>query len=246
MKIYKIKELTTPEYQNHFFEMIELNKIWVSATAKLNDSEEFHFTMDCRPTEFTAMLIKKLSMHNGRSEWFATAAALNAIRDNRIREIAEPIEHKVIKMCRDSFGVTSFTMQEPNTYLWNTYGGEGNGAVIEFDVRESEIGDIFHKVEYVNCKTFHVDRFIESQFENEATADLFASILCTKNSKWSTEKEIRYIAKCVDKSLPFHLPVSKVIIGSCVHESIVERIKSICLNKGYICSYVATQNNLNL
>lgn len=233
MKIYKLKDLRSPEYQRHFFEIIESNKIWVSATAKLNDEEEFHFTMDCEPTTRTPILIKRLSMLNGQSELWASAAALVTIKDKRIREIVEPIERDIIKMCREKFGVTSFSMQQPNSYLWKTYGGDGNGAAIEFDLPDNEIGESFHEIEYVNKKSFHVDTFIESQFEKAATQELYATILCTKKDRWKVEKEIRFIGGCTDKNLTFNMPITKVIIGRNASNAIIQRIESICSEKGY-------------
>lgn len=237
MKIYKLKNLSIDEYHEHFFQIIEEGKIWVSSTDQLNDEEEFQFTMSCDPTAQTVLLIKNSILLNGRPELYASLAALVAVNDNRIRDFVEPVEKSIIRTCRNTMGVTSFSMRQPNEYLWKVYGGDGNGVAVEFELAEAELGKTFHKVEYVDKKTFHVDSFLRSQSETASLYELYVHILCTKRKKWSIEKEVRFIGRCTNVSLTFDLPITRVIIGDQVGRPIVKRIEAICLSRGIPISY---------
>jgi len=237
MKIYKLKNLSVADCHEHFFQIIENGKIWVSSINQLNDEEEFQFTLDCTPTEHTVLLIKNSMMFNGRPEWYASIAALAAVNDNKIREIVEPIEQNIMNMCRAKMGITSFSMRQPNAYLWGEYGGGGNGVAVEFELAETEIGETFHEVEYVGKKIFHVDTLLRSQLETTVLYELYVHILCTKRKKWSGEKEVRFIGRCTNVNLSFDLPITKVTIGGKVDRSIIERIETVCLSKGISISY---------
>ncbi|WP_331351573.1 DUF2971 domain-containing protein [Cellvibrio sp. UBA7671] len=237
MKIYKLKNLSIDEYHEHFFQIIEEGKIWVSSTDQLNDEEEFQFTMSCDPTAQTVLLIKNSILLNGRPELYASLAALVAVNENRIRDFVEPIEKSIIRTCRNTMGVTSFSMRQPNEYLWKVYGGNGNGVAVEFELAEAEIGETFHRVEYVDEKTFHVDSFLRSQLDATVIRELYVHILCTKHRRWEIEKEIRFIGKCTNVNLSFDLPITKVTIGNKVDRSIIERIEAICLSRGIQISY---------
>lgn len=226
MKIYKFKDLREESVHNHLFQIIDENKVWCASPESLNDDKEFDFKMDYRPTENTGILLMKMLEKLGKSKFPPNMTASYAIINNKLEEFAKPLVGGIVKQCRSTIGVTSFSTVGSDSWLWEEYGGEGNGAVVEFELPESAIGKTFHPVDYVSERIFHVDIFLESQ--TSGSSKIFRKILCTKTDKWKDEEEIRFLGKTPNVNITFEAPVTGVTIGNNVSASLAKELESRC------------------
>lgn len=227
MKIYKFKDLRQENTHSHFFQIIEEKKIWYAAPGTLNDSSEFSFSMDYTPSEKTAALLTSTIQKFGTLAFPAYMTASYAVLNNKIEEFTKSEVDKIIDKCRKTIGVTSFSKSQTDPWLWETYGGQGFGAVVEFEIPDSDLGEIYHSVSYSKANVFHVDLFLESALGS--TENVFRKILCTKKSKWKPEMEIRFLGKTPNVNISFDVQITGVIIGEKVSEPLVKKIERICI-----------------
>jgi hypothetical protein len=230
MKIYKFKDLSVIKNHPHFFQILFENKIWCASPESLNDSEEFCFKMDYRPSEHTEHLLTKIMEKFGKAGFSPEMAAAHTLRDNKLEAFSNPIVKGLIDECRSTIGVTSFTSVGMGEQLWENYGGSGNGAVVEFEISDSLLGDTFHPVGYVPERIFHVDVFLKSQVTD--ARPIFRNILCTKTLSWSPEKEIRFLGKTPNVNFTLDSPITNVTLGSLVSDDIVNQVISHCEKRG--------------
>lgn len=229
MKIYKFKDLSDDKVHSHFFQILFENKIWCASPESLNDPEEFQFKIDYCPSERTEFLLGRMIEKLGRSKIPPKMVAAQALRNNRLEKFAAPLMQGIVETCRSTIGVTSFTCTYVGAELWEKYGGSGNGVVLEFEVLDSSIGNMFHHVEYVLERIFHLDIFIESQIGD--SLPIFKKILCTKTQHWAHEQEIRFLGKNSNINFTLECPITKVILGDLVSSDIVNRVMMYCEHK---------------
>ena len=229
MKIYKFRDLRQEYTQNHFFHILKENMVWCAAPSSLNDISEFSFSMDYTPSQKTASLLAAMMQKHGKLNFPTYMSASYAVLKNKIEEFAKPEVYKIIDKCRETIGVTSFSLSGTDPWLWETYGGQGFGAVVEFEIQESDIGNIYHLVDYTKENIFHVDMFLESALNN--TEKIFRKILCTKTLKWKQEKEIRFLGKTPNINIKLNTPITAVIIGEKVSEQLTKKIENCCVEK---------------
>ena len=110
-------------------------------------------------------------------------------------------------------------------YIW--WGGFG--AAVEFEVPDIDLGEIYHIVDYSKENIFHVDAFLEAALGD--TKKIFRKILCIKTLKWKSEMEIRFLGKTPNVNIKFDVPVTGVIIGEKVSESLVKKIEKSCAER---------------
>lgn len=227
MKIYKFKDLRQENTHSHFFQIIEEKKIWCAAPCSLNDSSEFNFSMDYTPSKKTAALLTATIQKFGSLAFPAYMTASYAVLNNKIEEYAKAEVDKIIENCRKTIGVTSFSLSKTDPWLWETYGGQGFGAAVEFEISDEDLEETYHSVTYSRASVFHVDLFLEAALGN--TEKVFRKILCTKTLKWKPEMEIRFLGKTPNINILFDAPITGVIIGEKVSEPLVKKIERICI-----------------
>jgi len=230
MKLFKFKDLTCESNFPHLFQIVEGNKIWCAAADKLNDDQEFHFSIDYTPTNNTEKLLSQMIGKLGKSQYPPELVAKYAIQENRIEDNVKPQLSNMISACRNSIGVTSFSSVGTGNELWQEYGGKGNGAVVEFEIPDELIGYRFHIVEYKKVKKFHVDLFLRSQISSDYS--FFENVLCTKTLKWKSEQEIRFLGRTPNVNITLDTTVKSLTIGNKVSDCHKNKLISVCEQKG--------------
>lgn len=226
MKIYKFKDLTNPEERPHFLQIIENNEIWCAAPDSFDDENEFRFELDYEPSNDTPALLAAVIEKLGTSKLDPHQVAKHSLKNNKLDEITNPIVAELITQMRGSIGVTCFTTVSNGDQLWSEYGGHGYGARIEFELSDQSVGKIFHLVDYVHKKIFHVDVILKSQLTN--CQDLFRKILCTKTKKWENQNEIRFIGNRIRVGFILDTPITNVTFGDKVPSEMQIRYSQIC------------------
>lgn len=226
MKIYKFKDLRDNEKHIHLYQIIDQNRIWCAAPASLNDDREFSFEIDYNFSEDTTSLLYDFIHYYGNHKDQALETVMHTIFNNKIKNYVRPIARKLIRQCRNQVGVTSFSLKHNCQRLWEEYGGQGNGAIVEFELPDSLVGKTFHLVNYVDERIFHMNEFLKYRAGSEA--DLYRHMLCTKLMKWSHENEVRFLGRVSNVSLYFDIPITQVFTGPNVSTSCLENIYSKC------------------
>jgi hypothetical protein len=214
MKIYKFKDLTDEKKQSHFLQIILQNTIWCSRPDSLNDEDEFKFKLDYQPSPNTAQLLADVvAQYRTTSYAPPHVSATLALKNKKLESIAAPIINELVHKCRTTIGITSFSLTNSDDYLWEEYGGKGNGAFVEINIPDHLVGQSYHRVQYVSDKIFHVDSFLESALFPGRAFKIYQNILLTKTKTWSQEEEIRFIGNRQDVSLIFDGYISEVTFG---------------------------------
>lgn len=226
MKIYKFKSLQDESAHYHLLQIIDENKVWCAAPKTLNDTKEFSFEMDYCPTKKTSILLAKVLEKFGSLNLPPHMKASYVIANNKLEEIAKPVVEDMVKECRNSIGVTSFSKSGTGDQLWKEYGGKGNGAVVEFEMSDASLGRTFHSVDYVAKRLFHIDIFLESQIGD--ASQIFRSILCTKTKRWQDEQEIRFLGQTPNINIKFEAPVTGITIGRNVSSLLTKKLIEHC------------------
>ena len=213
MKLYKFKDLTDESKHCHFLQIVLNNTIWCAKPDSLNDNEEFNFKINYEPSLCTVNLLSKVIDKYKTTSFFASSvSASKAIQFNSLEGIAIPIFNELIQKCRETIGITSFSLTNNDNHLWEEYGGNGNGAIIEITISDSLVGKSYHRVKYVKEKVFHVDTFLEAALYNYNKA--FEMMLLTKTKdKWGLEKEIRFIGNQQEVNQIIDGYVSEITFG---------------------------------
>lgn len=226
MKIYKFKDLRDNEKHVHLYQIIDEKRIWCAAPSTLNDDCEFSFEIDYRLTEETTSLLYDFIHYYGNHQEQALDTVMYTIFNNKLKNYVRPIARKLIRQCRSQVGVTSFSTKHNCQRLWDEYGGQGNGAIVEFELPDSLVGKTFHLVSYVDERIFHMNEFLKYRAGREA--DLYRHMLCTKLMKWSHEEEIRFLGRVNNVGLCFDIPITNVFTGPHVSTPCLEKIYSKC------------------
>jgi hypothetical protein len=215
MRLYKFKELSDRKCAPHFLQIVLDGCIWCASPDSLNDEEEFQFRLDYCPTPRTLPLLIH-AVHTFRTTNLLPPelSASHVMASERLELLAAPVIGEMIDKCRKMIGVTSFSMDGEAPHLWDSYGGCGNGACIEIEIPDDQMGRAYHAVEYVDEKIFHVDMFLEGSLNSEYLPKLFRAMLATKTrERWSNEREIRFIGNRQNVKLKFDGNVKSVTFG---------------------------------
>jgi len=227
MKIYKFKDLTDESKHSHFLQIVLDNAIWCAKPDSLNDPDEFKFRLDYQQSPHTAGLLAEVMTRFKTTNYLPPNVSASIVLQNRTLEgIAVPIIDWVVRKCRTTTGITSFSAIKSDARLWDEYGGKGNGVCIEMNVPDSLIGQFYHRVRYVKEKVFHVDSFLEAALFEDRAFETYRNILLTKTKKWSEEDEIRFIGKRQEVNLIVDGYVSEVTFGANVPSPIFDRLSA--------------------
>ncbi len=227
MQIYKFKDLTDEKKHNHFMQIVWDRSIWCASPDSLNDKNEFKFKLDYEPSQDTANLLAQVVEKYRTTNYFPPhLSATKVLRNGTLPKIAKPIIRNMVQNCRDTIGVTSFSLIKEDERLWNEYGGKGNGVCIEIDISDSLVGQIYHQVQYVSDRIFHIDTFLKSSLFPEKAFEVYQNILLTKTKKWAEEKEIRFIGKEQNVNFFFDGKVNEVAFGPCVPADVLRQLES--------------------
>ena len=179
------------------------------------------------PSLRTADLLSKvINKYKTTSYLDPCVSASMAIQNNSLEDIATPIIDNLIQECRNTIGITSFSLTNTDNHLWKEYGGKGNGVSIEINISDSLVGQSYHRVKYVKDKVFHVDSFLEAVLSNKAKA--FEMILLTKTKdKWAQEEEIRFIGNRQEVNLIITGYVSEITFGPNVSTGTLNNLMSV-------------------
>jgi hypothetical protein len=142
----------------------------------------------------------------------------------RLEEVVAPIIQQVVKQCRQTMAITSFSATDANSFLWEEYGGNGNGACIAINIPDRLIGNTYHRVQYVSERVFHIDRFLEAVLCHNKAFEVYRNILLTKTKKWSQEEEIRFVSNRPDVNWLFDGHITEVTFGWHVPAPILEQL----------------------
>ena len=227
MKIYKFKNLTDERKHNHFLQIVLQKAIWCASPDSLNDESEFKFKLDYEPSKDTANLLTQVVTKFRKTNYFPPhLSATTVLKKNRLAEIAEPIINEVVQNCRNSIGITSFSLTKNDSKLWEEYGGNGNGVCIQIDIPDSVVGQIYHQVRYVPERIFHIDTFLKSSLFPARTFETYKNILLTKTKRWEDEKEIRFIGKHQNENFVFDGKVNEIAFGPCLPAGVLRQLES--------------------
>lgn len=229
MKIYKFKSLEDESAHCHLLQIIDENKVWCAAPETLNDTNEFNFEMEYRPTNKTGVLLAKVLEKYGSLNLPSDMKALYVLLNNKLEEFSKPVVGDMVEKCRSSIGVTSFSKVGSGDWLWEEYGGKGNGVVVEFEMSTDSLGRTFHEVDYVDKRLFHIDVFFESQIGESNT--IFRYILCTKTKQWKKEQEIRFLGQTPNINITFEAPVTGITIGKYVSAPLAKKLIEHCARR---------------
>lgn len=230
MKIYKFKDLTDEKKHSHFLQIVLKNSIWCARPDSLNDEEEFKFKIDYELSPRTVQLLSKVIAKNRvTTQNRATnyhpphVSASLTLKNRRLEVIAAPIIDDIVQDCRATMGITSFSTTKNDVYLWEEYGGKGNGVCVEINIPDHLVGQSYHRVRYRD-KIFHVDSFLESVLFPDRVYETYRNIVLTKTKKWEQE-EIRFIGNRQDVNLIFDGHISEVTFGPNVPTNTIEKLK---------------------
>lgn len=227
MKIYKFKDLSEESKHSHFLQIVLQKSIWCASPDSLNDKNEFKFKLDYEPSQDTADLLAQVVEKYRTTNYLPPhLSATMVLKNKTLKRIAEPIIRGVVQDCRDIIGITSFSLTKEDKELWKEYGGDGNGACVQIDLPDSLVGKLYHKVNYVTDRIFHVDTFLESSLFPERAFETYSKILLTKTKKWTTEEEIRFIDKHQKGNFIFDGTVSEIAFGPCVPAHVLDQLES--------------------
>jgi hypothetical protein len=226
MKIYKFKDLTDEKKHYQFYQIVLKNSIWCAKPDSLNDDNEFKFKLDCIPSADTAKLLSQLVEKCNNREYHPNLFISPILNHKKLEKIAAPIFDDLIKKCRNTIGVASFSTTKTDNNLWNEYGGKGNGVCIEINISDELIGKSYHLVHYVSEKILHIDSILKSYLFQERNFETYRNILLTKTKKWSQEEEIRFISKQQEENLNIDGSISEVLFGAQVPTHISEQVEA--------------------
>jgi hypothetical protein len=224
MKIYKFKDLTDEKEHSHFLQIVLQNSIWCARPDSLNDEEEFKFKLDYEPSPHTAQLLSEVVAKYRTTKLSTVDVSASLFKDERLECITAPIINELVQKCRTAIGITSFSITKTDDYLWQEYGGKGNGVFVEINIPDHLVGQLYHRVHYVPEKIFHVDAFLESDLIPDRAFETYRNILLTKTKKWSQEEEMRFISKRQDVNLILDGHISEVTFGPCVPAHTLEQL----------------------
>lgn len=225
MKIYKFRELTDETKRQRFLPIVLENTAWCAKPDDLNDQDEFRFSLDYTPSNKTAGLLAEfISRYRITKRFPPQLSVAMVLATGKLQEITAPHVAQIIHQCRTTIGVTSFSLVKTDNHLWEEYGGLGNGAYVEIDIPDDLVDESYHRVHYVQEKTFHIDSFLESALLLENKITNFRNILLTKTKKWAQEEEIRFIGKRQDVNFIVNGTITEVGFGPHVPNDTYERI----------------------
>lgn len=225
MKIYKFKDLTDARNHSHFLQIVLHNAIWCAKPDSLNDPDEFKFRLDYEPSSYTAGLLADVVTRYKTMNYLPPNVSASMVLQNRALEaIAVPIIDELVRKCRTTVGISSFSATKSDARLWDEYGGKGDGVCVEINVPDSLVGQFYHRVRYVTEKIFHVDSFLEAALFEDRAFETYRNILLTKTKKWSEEDEIRFIGKRQEVNLIVDGYVSEVTFGANVPTPIFDQL----------------------
>lgn len=227
MKIYKFKDLTELDKHSHFLQIVLQGSIWCANPDSLNDEDEFKFKLDYEPSQDTAdLLTQVIEKYRTTNLLPPNLSATMVLESKRLEKIAEPIMSRVIQQCRDDIGITSFSLIKDDNQLWKKYGGKGNGVCVEINIPDPLAGQIYHEVQYVPERIFHVDIFLKSSLFPDKAFETYRNILLTKTKRWEEEKELRFIGKRQDVNFVFDGIVTEITFGSCVPLDVLNKLEN--------------------
>jgi hypothetical protein len=227
MKIYKFKDLNDKRKHDHFLQIVLQRSIWCASPDSLNDENEFKFKLDYEPSQDTAGLLTQVVAKFRTTNYFPPhLSATMVLKNKRLVKIAEPIISGVVQNFRDTIGVTSFSLVKDDDRLWCEYGGKGNGVCVQINIPDPLVGQIYHEVQYVPERIFHIDAFLESSLFPDKAFENYRNILLTKTKKWEQEKEIRFIGKHQNANFIFDGNVTEITFGSCVPPHVLKQLEA--------------------
>lgn len=226
MKIYKFKDLSDEGKHFHFYQIVLKNTIWCAKPDSLNDKDEFKTAYKTSPRTYD--LLDQVITKYGTTNYLSPLEQnkLEKLEQNKLEEIASRTIKDLINSCRNTIGICSFSMTNTYNNLWNEYGGKGNGVCIEINIPESLIKKSYWPVNYVTEKIFPIDSLLESALFEDKVYNTYRNILLTKTKRWEQEKEIRFIAKCQEESLPIDGYISEITFGHHVQPDTFKRIEA--------------------
>lgn len=240
MKIYKYKDLTNEQKHFEFYQIVLEKKFWCASPDSLNDADEFNFELDYNLSTDTPSLLSELMIKHKTKNSLSPELATSIYSDHeRLKSIVVPVKNEMIKGCRETMGISSFSGLKTSNYLWDVYGGKGNGVRIEIDIPDEQIDDLYRRVDYVPKRIFHIDILLRSALFGEEEAELFRKILLTKTEKWSQEKEIRFIGKKQNSIFTIGGYINEVTFGAQVPTHTFKKMEAKIANH-------CTANNITI
>jgi hypothetical protein len=232
VKLYKFKDLADEQKHSHFLQMVLNNSIWCARPDSLNDEDEFKFELDYVPSPNTGnLLVQAVTKYRTTNCMPPNLSVALALENNTLINIATPIIEHLVNDCRNTIGITSFSVKKDDARLWKEYGGNGNGVRIEINIPDQLIGQSYHRVNYVQNKIFHVDSFLESVLFLDKTFETYRNILLTKTKSWSEEEEIRFISNTQNVNFIFDGFISEVTFGSHVPQHTLNKLMAEIANQ---------------
>ena len=223
--------MTDEGKHSHFLQIVLHNAIWCARPDSLNDPDEFKFSLDYQPSPDTALLLSEVMARNRTEKHLPPNLSASLVLQNQSLEgIAVPIIDKLIRKCKATIGVTSFSATKSDVRLWDEYGGKGNGVCVEINVPDSLVGQLYHRVRYVTKKVFHVDSFLESALFEDRAFETYRNILLTKTKKWLEEDEIRFIGKYQEVNFIVDGNISEITFGANVPAYTFEKLSASISN----------------
>lgn len=231
MKLYKYRDFSRPTKDDfdRLASVLTQQVFWAARPDTLNDPEELSWRCDYTPTDRTpSLLTDVLVAYRGQTADQAAFLATEAIRNERVGPLAEPVVRNLVEACRDQVGLICFGDSASNPCLWGRYAGNGTGICIEVDVADALMNSQIHRVQYPVEKTVHIDTFLEASTPRGAVTPLFTAALLSKPKCWSPEAELRFVSK--RQNVPVQLAGSRItslVIGDKLPQDTRRRIERI-------------------
>lgn len=127
------------------------------------------------------------------------------------------------------WAICCFSASRDCPYMWQQYGADGAGIMVEYPAPEGSSAGLAGKVKYtdepVQIDLCHLDE-----------SDVYR-VFTTKTLKWSTEREYRLVMRLEEpfsgKSIVFSdLQIASVTVGPRLEGAFLDRVRSTCSEHG--------------
>jgi hypothetical protein len=219
MIIYKFRSLTEPNREEAIKRICQIvleKKTWCSSVDVLNDPDEFKPKPICTGSDEE---LKYLGLVWAKTKGITDPIEVKTLKrifnnHTAVKALADPILTKMCDECRNSEGLSCFSMVDNEPELWDKYAGQGNGVCISIEVPDNLVGSEYRKVQYVVQKKLPLVLLLKAYMHYECSEDAFYRVLITKTKKWEREAEIRFISKLQNVNATMNCQIKAVRFGS--------------------------------
>ena len=219
-------------FNSYLKPIIESQKIFFPARAKLNDPEDLKLELieDVDAEVYRQFLLKKADQELWPKKHLKYKLKKGfTANDELSKEAKKKIANSQTSIQRyfDSVGILSLSLKEDDPLLWERYGENEKGVCIVF---EMEMSEYLVQVKYETPRP--QPRLSKLLLSSDAEKDL-REVLRTKTTIWEDEAEWRYFAKNGNTELSFLGTISAIRIGRKMSDTNKQTVKNWVLASGH-------------